>query len=174
MVQEQLSGVSDVSGCNRYTPKRTVQLLPTPPLPTHTCMFPGTHQVPPDLHLYPSCDHREAASGMPDAKVIHPASQDWVDLPDYRSHRLADMASKDLFELRKEGRSLFQPGRKLRPPLPVTAWNEAVFLRNEKLPPATRSTVRLLSSLTSTRSFANSSRNLRYGCRVDQACGLAR
>src|SRR5437879_4490514 len=70
--------------------QRVVQPFPTPPFPCHPLAFTDTHQVPPDLLFYPSFNHREASTRIPNPKIIHPAPQDRINPLNHFSHRLAD------------------------------------------------------------------------------------
>src|SRR5690242_4561582 len=94
--------------------ERAVDPFPTPPFPAHTLALSGPHQMPPDLLLYPAFDHGEAATRMTDPKVVHPASQDRIDLLDHLPHRLTDVSSEDLLEFGKQRGPLLQLRRQLR------------------------------------------------------------
>ena len=87
-----------------------VKPFATPPLPAEAFAFPGTHQMPPDLLLYPAFDHPKAETRMADPKVVHPATQDRID---FRNHDLdgpTDMLTEDLPELFKQRCPLLQLG----------------------------------------------------------------
>ena len=69
---------------------------------------------------------------MPDPKIVHPTSEDGIDLLNHFSHWLADVLLKDFPEFRKERRSFLHLGHKLRSPFLVTAQNEAIFKPQER------------------------------------------
>ena len=64
---------------------------------------------------------------MTDPKIVHPTSEDGIDLLNHFSHWLADVLPKDLPEFGKERRSFLHLGHKLRSHLLVTAQNKAIF-----------------------------------------------
>src|SRR5260370_34664846 len=85
-----------------------VQPFATPPLPAEAFASPGTHQVLPDLLLYPAFDHVKTRTRMSDPKVVHPATQNRID---FRNHNLdgpADVLSEHLPELFKQRCPLLQ------------------------------------------------------------------
>jgi hypothetical protein len=91
---------------------------------------------------------------MTDPKVVQPTTQNRIDFPNHILHGPADMRSEDLPELFKQRSSIVWP------PLPPKAEYAPILkTRKVKLPSFLRSTIRLLSSLIATRSFANSSRS---------------
>src|ERR1019366_660132 len=57
--------------------------------------------MPPDLHFYPVSDLRKTSTRMPDPKIVHPTSEDGIDLLNHFSHWLADVLLKDFPEFRK-------------------------------------------------------------------------
>ena len=142
-------------------PERAVDPFPTPPLPAHPLASSGTPQMPPDLLLYPSFDHRETSIRIADPEIVHPTTKNRIDHLDHLSDGLADILSEDFPEPCKQRRSLLQLRRIVGTPHPPTAGDATIFktAEPEKLSPLARSTIRLLSSLISTRSFANSSRS---------------
>src|SRR5215472_9657564 len=97
---------------------------------------------------------------MADPKVVHPAPQDRIDSLNHFPYGLADLAAEDLPELRDQRFPLLLLGRIVRSPHSLTAPN-ATKLESQKGKALSffRSTIRLLSSLISTRSFASSSRS---------------
>ena len=74
-----------------------VQPLLTPSLPAEATSFPGSHQMSPNLLLYPVSDKRKAFTRIADRKVVHPTSQDSVDLRDHLRHGLADILAEHGF-----------------------------------------------------------------------------
>src|ERR1019366_2956896 len=80
---------------------------------------------------HPVTDHREASVRMAYPKIVHPASQDRVDLLDHPPHRLADVPSEYLSQLCEQGCPLFQLRRVVRSPHPVTT-EDAAILKAQK------------------------------------------
>src|ERR1035438_2555583 len=109
-----------------------VQPPTTPPFPPHPRASSGPHQLPPDLLLYPSFDHREASTRIADPKIVHPTAQDRIDHFNHPSHRLADIASEDLPQFCKQRSSLLQLRRIVRPPHPITAPDATIFKTQER------------------------------------------
>src|SRR5664279_1258453 len=98
-----------------------VQPFATPPLPAEAFASPGTHQMLPDLLLYPALDHGKTRTRMSDPKVVHPATQDRIDFHNHILDGPADMLPEDLPELLKQRCPLLQLGRIVRSPLPPKA-----------------------------------------------------
>ena len=78
-----------------------------------------------NLLLHPIPDVTKALAGTAYPKIIHPATQDWIDQIYNPIHRLRSVATKNLFELAKQGRQGFHlrcdpyspfPAASLRPP----------------------------------------------------------
>src|SRR6266849_6529136 len=111
--------------------KCAVQPFPTPPFPAHPSTSSGTHQMPPDLLLYPSLDHREASTRIADPKIVHPPSQDRIDPLNHYPHGLADAASEDLPELSKQLRPLLQLRSIVGSPHPLTTVYATIFKTQE-------------------------------------------
>ena len=88
--------------------------------------------MPPNLLLYPSLDHRETSARIANLKVIHPTSQNRIDDSNHFSHGLADVASEDLPELRKQRGPLLQLRRIVGSPHPITASNATIFKTQER------------------------------------------
>src|SRR6516162_1860002 len=72
--------------------------------------------------------------------------------------RLRPVSAEHRFELPHQRRPLFELGRAVRPPRSAST-AEVAEVRNPKLSPRSRSTMRLFSSLISTCSLPNSSRS---------------
>ena len=85
----------------------------------------------PGLRFYPVSDLRKTSTRMPDPKIVHPTSEDGIDLLNHFSHWLADVLPKDFPELGKERRSFLHLRHILRSPLLVTTQNEAIFKSQE-------------------------------------------
>src|SRR4051812_38153954 len=115
--------------------------------------------MPPNLLLYPVFDHREASMRIADPEVVHPTTKDRGDHLNHLPPGLADVLSEDLPELCKQFRPLLQLRRIVRSPHPLTAAHATIFKAQERETSILRSTILLLSSLISTRSFTNSSRS---------------
>jgi hypothetical protein len=88
--------------------------------------------MPPDFHFYPVSDLRKTATRMTDPKIVHPTSEEGIDLLHHFSHGLADVLPKDFPELGKERRSFLHLRHELRSPLLVTAQNQAIFKSQER------------------------------------------
>jgi len=88
--------------------------------------------MPPDLHFYPVSDLRKTSARMTDPKIVHPTSEDGIDLLNRFSHWLADVSLEDFPEFGKERRSFLHLWHKLRSPLLVTTPNEAIFKSQER------------------------------------------
>ena len=69
---------------------------------------------------------------MTDPVIVHPTSENGIDLLNHFPHWLADVLPKDFPELGKERRSFLHLGHKLRSPLLVTAQNMAIFKSQER------------------------------------------
>src|ERR1700740_3044475 len=87
--------------------------------------------MPPDLQFYPVSDLRKTSSRMTDPKIVHPTSEDGIDLLNHFSHWLADVLLEDFPEFGKERRSFLHLWHKLRSPLLVTTQNEAILESQE-------------------------------------------
>jgi hypothetical protein len=97
---------------------------------------------------------------MTDPKVVHPTTQNRIDFRNHILHGPADLLPEDLPELFKQRGSLLQRWRIVWPPLSPKAKDAPILKTQEsKALFFLRSTIRLLSSLIATRSFANSSRS---------------
>jgi hypothetical protein len=55
----------------------------------------GSRQVAPNLFLNPLADERETPTGMTYRKVVHPTTQDRIDLLDQSTDRLGSEAPED-------------------------------------------------------------------------------
>ena len=77
-------------------PEFAIQPLLTPSLPAEALPLPGTHQMPPDLLLYPVFDKRKASARMPHRKAVHPAPEDWIDQFDCPTGWLANCRNASL------------------------------------------------------------------------------
>jgi hypothetical protein len=60
-----------------------------------------------NLLLHPILDITKASAGAADPKIIHPASQDWIDQVYDPIHRLRSVATKNLLEFAEQGRPGF-------------------------------------------------------------------
>ena len=87
-------------------PECLVKPLRTPPLPAEALAFHCPHQVSPNFLFHPVLNKCKAPTGVPYCKVVHPASQDRVNLFDYLAHWFARIPLEDLSELRQSRRSL--------------------------------------------------------------------
>src|SRR3954447_25729231 len=72
---------------------------PFPPLPPKASTLARSGQMAPYLHLHPVSNKREAPTRMTYCEVLHPTTQNWINLVDYSSHGLRTRRSKDFFEL---------------------------------------------------------------------------
>ena len=141
-------------------PQRLVQPLPTPPRPAEAPALPGSQHVSPDLLFHPVLDEVEAPTGVTHREVVHPAPQDRVDQFDDPVHRLGVEATEDVPKLAQQRRALLELGRELRPPCTAECANTTeVEPQESEAFASVRSTVVLLSSLTSTCSLASSCRS---------------
>jgi len=86
----------------------------------------------PDLRFYPVSDLRKTPTRMTDPVIVHPTSEDGIDLLNHFPHWLADMLPKDFPELGKERRSFRHLWHKLRSPLLVTPQHAAIFKPQER------------------------------------------
>src|SRR5450759_517837 len=86
----------------------------------------------PDLRFYPVSDLRKTPTRMTDPVIVHPTSENGIDLLNHFPHWLADVLPKDFPELGKERRSFLHLGHKLRSPLLVTPQHAAVFKPQER------------------------------------------
>jgi hypothetical protein len=122
----------------------------------------------PYLLLYPAFDHAKTKARMADPKVVHLAAQDRIDFLNHLLYRPADMLPEDLPELFEQRCPPLQLGRIVWSPLPPKAQYAPILKTHEgKTLSLFRSTIRLLSSLIATPSFANFSRS-----RLSTAFGL--
>ena len=97
-------------------PEIAMEPASTPPSPAEARTFLSTHEMSAYLLLQPVLDETEAASGIANSKVVHPAADDRIDQLDYSAYRLGIEASEDVFELAQQYRSLLELGRIIRPP----------------------------------------------------------
>jgi hypothetical protein len=86
----------------------------------------------PDLHFYPVSDLRKAPTGLTDPKVVHPPSENRIDLLNHFPHWLADMLPKDFPEFGKECRAFLHLWHKLRSPLLIPTQHAAIFKPQER------------------------------------------
>jgi len=101
--------------------------LRTPPLPAHPASLPGAHHVTQNLPFHPALDHRKAAAGIADPKVVHPAAKDRIDLCDHALDRLTYVPPEHLLQLGKQRHALLLLRSQLRSQLPVTSGKIAVL-----------------------------------------------
>jgi hypothetical protein len=59
--------------------KIAIEPTSTPPLPTETRTYSSPHEMSAHLLLQPVSNETEAASGIANCKVVHPAADDRVD-----------------------------------------------------------------------------------------------
>src|SRR5215475_5349777 len=85
----------------------------------------------PDLRFYPVSYHREAATRMPNPKVVHPSSEYGIDYLNHLAHWLADMLPEDFPELGKKCLPLLLPGHQLRSPFPGTTQDQTILKSQE-------------------------------------------
>jgi hypothetical protein len=64
--------------------------------------------VAPDLFLNPIANEREAPTRVTHRKVVHPTSQDRIDLFDQSTDRLGLKTLEHVSELAQQGRPLFE------------------------------------------------------------------
>src|SRR6516225_4157625 len=102
-------------------PEIAMEPASTPPSPAEARTFLSTHEMSAYLLLQPVLDETEAASGIANSKVVHPAANDRIDQLDYSAYRLGIEASEDVFELAQQYRSLLELGRIIRPPFTLQA-----------------------------------------------------
>src|ERR1043165_5064625 len=111
--------------------QRPIQPILAPPLPPKALALATSRQVTPNLLLYPVSDVREAPAGVAHRKVIHPTSQNGIDLLNQLLHGLRARASENQLELAQQCRSLLRSRRVQRhPSSPPTA--DATELKTEK------------------------------------------
>src|SRR5215831_10007290 len=125
----------------------------------------------PDLLFHPSFDHGETPTRIADPKVVHPAAQDRIDYLNHLPHGLADLTAEDLPELAEQRFPLLLLGLYVRSPLPGVTQNAAKSATQEaKALSLLQIHHPALSSLISTRSFANSSRSRLSTALTSQSC----
>src|SRR2546426_6849395 len=94
----------------------------SPPLPAETVTLAGPHQMVPNLLLDPVSNVREAPARMADRKVLHPATQNRVDLRNHLAEGPGPMVSENRLERAQQRRPLFHPrGAKRHPSVSPTA-----------------------------------------------------
>jgi hypothetical protein len=91
----------------------------------------GTHQMLPDLLLYPAFDHSKTKARMADPKVGHPAAQDRIDFLNHFLDGTADILPEDFPEFFKQRCPLLQLGRIVWPPLPLKAQHAPILKTQE-------------------------------------------
>src|SRR5215470_9250921 len=69
------------------------------------------------LLLHPAFDITEAATGVADGEVVHPAAQNRIDELHHPPHRLRVEAPEDVLELAQQCGALLELGRIVRSPL---------------------------------------------------------
>src|ERR1700674_4568478 len=106
----------------REEAERPIQPRFTPPLPAETVTLAGPHQMVPNLLFDPVADVREAPARVADRKVLHPATQNRVDLRNHLADWPGPMAAENLLERAQQRRPLFHPrGAKRHPSVSPTA-----------------------------------------------------
>src|SRR5216684_1166936 len=93
----------------REESERPVQPCFTPPLPAETVTLAGPHQMVPNLLFDPGSNVREAPARMAHRKVLHPATQNRVDLRNHLADWPGPMAAENRLERAQERRPLFRP-----------------------------------------------------------------
>jgi hypothetical protein len=101
--------------------KIAIEPASTPPLPAEARTFLSPHEMSAYLLLQPVLNETEAASGIANCKVVHPAADDRVDQLDCSPYRLRIEALEDVFELTQQYRALLELGRIVRPPFTLQA-----------------------------------------------------
>ena len=90
----------------REEAERPIEPCLGPPLPAETVTLAGSHQMVPNLLLDPVSNVREAPARMADGKVLHPATQNRVDLRNHLADWPGPKAAENLFELVQQRRPL--------------------------------------------------------------------
>src|SRR5712691_3810367 len=106
----------------REEAERPIEPCLGPPLPAETVTLAGPHQMVPNLLLDPVSNVREAPARMADGKVLHPATQNRVDLRNHLADWPGPMAAENLLERAQQRRPLFPPrGAKRHPSVSPSA-----------------------------------------------------
>src|SRR5229473_8384092 len=96
--------------------ERAVQPRGAAPLPPETVTLAGPHQMVPNLLFDPVANVREAPARMADRKVLHPATQNRVDLRNHLADGPGPMAAENRLERAQQRRPLFHPRSAKRHP----------------------------------------------------------
>src|SRR5438445_10622140 len=106
----------------REEAERPIEPCLGPPLPAETVTLARARQMVPNLLVDPVSNVREAPARMADRKVLHPATQNRVDLRNHLADWPGPMAAENLLERAQQRRPLFHPrGAKRHPSVSPTA-----------------------------------------------------
>src|SRR5437899_3922489 len=102
--------------------ERSIQPRVAPPLPAESVTLARARQMVPNLLVDPVSNVREAPARMADRKVLHPATQNRVDLRNHLAEGPGPMVSENRLERAQQRRPLFHPrGAKRHPSVSPTA-----------------------------------------------------